>query len=165
MKRYMPLMAVLVLVALGVTSFMLTRLGHAQTQIQQELAAQAELKDFWARQTLPGVKPGVVYDEIINTGDIDLTFKAVTSGVANRIEIHDHINDNGIMRMRKVDELVIKAHESLVLKPGGKHIMLYERTSELLPGENHDFTLFFDHDVTITTTAPVFAVGKKPVFE
>lgn len=156
MKKMAPIYIVLFAIILGATLAQVTFANDASPVM---------LKNFWARQTIPGVKPGVVYGEIINKSDEILVFKEVTGDVAERIEIHDHIHDNGVMRMRKVDYLEIPAGETLMLKPGGKHIMLYERNRDMHPGESYDFTLSFEGDISQNVTAQVVQIGKKPVFE
>lgn len=156
MKRMASVYIVLFALTLAIVPFL---------KVEAQESSALILKNFWARQTIPGVKPGVVYGEIVNNGDQPLVFKAVTGDVAARIEIHDHIHDNGVMRMRKVDYLEIPAGETLMLKPGGKHIMLYERNRDMHPGESYDFTLSFEGDISQNVTAQVVQIGKKPVFE
>ena len=40
-------------------------------------------------------------------------------------DLHQHTHINGMMKMRKVDQLSIAAGESVELVPGGYHLMLF----------------------------------------
>ena len=57
----------------------------------------------WAKPTVPGSMMGAVYFEIRNNGEADTLLSASNPALANQIELHNHINDNGVMRMRQVD--------------------------------------------------------------
>lgn len=67
---------------------------------------------------------------------------SVQSDVADNIELHDHINDNGIMRMRPVSSILIEKGKT-VMKPGGKHIMLFGLKKALTKGEKVTLNLTF----------------------
>ena len=42
-----------------------------------------------------------------------------SSSVASVVELHEHIHDNGIMRMREVEGgLPLRANQSMIMKPG-----------------------------------------------
>ena len=49
---------------------------------------------------------------------------AAKSPVAGAAELHNHIMEKGIARMRRVDAIAVPAGKSVVLKPGGYHLML-----------------------------------------
>lgn len=74
-------------------------------------------------------------------GDSD-ELLGVQSDVADTIELHDHIDDNGIMKMRPVSSIVIEKDKT-VMKPGGKHIMLFGLKKELKKGEKVSMNLTF----------------------
>jgi periplasmic copper chaperone A len=81
---------------------------------------------------------------------------AAESPAAGTVEIHETIDDNGVMRMRPVpDGFEIPAGGKLELKPGGKHIMLIGLVAPLEPGKDIELTLNFEKAGAITVTVPV----------
>lgn len=51
------------------------------------------------------------------------------------VELHETYEASGKMGMRKIEKILIPAHQSFQLKPGGNHIMLFDPTKELKIGE------------------------------
>lgn len=66
--------------------------------------------------------------------------KAVTADIARSIELHDHINDNGIMRMRPIEYVEIKDGQA-GMAPGGKHIMIMGLKKDLKIGDKVEMTV------------------------
>ena len=50
---------------------------------------------------------------------------------------------DGVMKMRMLDKLALKANQPEKLEPGGFHLMLFDLKKPLKVGENVDFTLHF----------------------
>ncbi len=57
------------------------------------------------------------------------------------VELHETYETAGKMGMRKIEKVLIPAHQSFELKPGGNHIMLFDPTDELKAGEIVDVNL------------------------
>lgn len=101
----------------------------------------------WARPTVTDMTPGAAYFVVTNRGQADDRLIEVRPhpDFAGRAEIHTHINDGGIMRMREVEGgLVVPAGQEVVLQPGGLHIMLYGLAAPLQEGDLHAMTLVFE---------------------
>jgi copper(I)-binding protein len=116
----------------------------------------------WTRPTATDRTPGAAYFIVTNRGGADDRLIEVRPhpDFAGRAEIHTHINDHGIMRMREVDGgLVIPAGEEVALQPGGLHIMLYELTGPLAEGDLHAMTLVFERSGEIEVA---FYVQQPP---
>lgn len=81
--------------------------------------------------------------------------------LAGRIELHDHIMEGNVAKMREVDAIAVPAKGSSELKPGGKHVMLFDVRNELLtPGAQVVATLEFDsgtQDVVLPISVPPLA--------
>ena len=78
------------------------------------------------------------------------------SPVAQLVELHTHIDDNGVMRMRPVEGgLEIPAGGEHMLMRGGDHVMLMGLTQTLEDGAIIPLTLIFENagpialDVTV----------------
>ena len=67
----------------------------------------------------------------------------VESDIAKTLELHDHINDNGIMKMRPINFVEI-IDGSSGMKPGGKHIMIMGLHKDLKAGDKAILTLVFE---------------------
>ena len=59
-----------------------------------------------------------------NSGETQV-LTSLRSDSADRVELHEHAHVNGMMKMRKVDQLSIANGESVELAPGGYHLMLF----------------------------------------
>lgn len=90
--------------------------------------AGSELKmlDGWVRAPIPGRANTAAYIKLSNPSDSDWTLVSVSSDQAARVELHQHSEDGGMMRMRKVDSVTIAAGTTMELMPGGYHLMLFD---------------------------------------
>ena len=113
----------------------------------------------WLRATPAGATIGAAYLEIKTNDQTTDRLVSATSPAAGRVEIHTHTMDDGVMRMRKLDGIDLKAGESHVLKPSGDHIMLFDLKQPLVEGDTTSLTLTFEKAGPITVDASVEAVG------
>jgi len=114
-----------------------------------------KVEKSWARQSLKGVSNGVIFMEIINQGHGDDVLVKAESPVSRVVELHTHIHENGIMRMRPVQDITVKAQDKVVLKPGGLHVMLIGLKKPLQAGESVPLTLHFKESGMQTIDVPV----------
>ena len=66
------------------------------------------------------------YMRIQNLTNDKINLISISSPVSQTIEIHNHIHDGGVMRMRKLKNLEIMSGDTVELLPGGLHFMLFE---------------------------------------
>ena len=114
----------------------------------------------WARATPGSAKVGVAYLEISAPEGTADTLVAAKSPVAGVAELHTHAHENGVMKMRRVDEVAIAAGKTVVFKPGGYHIMLMDLKRPLKEGETIDVTLVFQKAGEVALKVPVLKVGS-----
>ncbi|NBQ84720.1 MAG: copper chaperone PCu(A)C [Methylophilaceae bacterium] len=100
-----------------------------------------QISDNWVRTTEDGQDVGAAYMTL--TSNTDTTLTSVESSVSDSIEIHSMTMDNGVMKMRMLDELALKAGKPTELAPGGYHLMLFDLKKALKAGEEVSFTLHF----------------------
>jgi periplasmic copper chaperone A len=119
------------------------------------------VEDPYARATPAGAMSGVVYMTLDNkTNAADRLIRA-SSNVAAQVQIHEMSMVNGVMQMRQlVDGLPVPAGESVVLKPGGYHVMLIGLKKQLAAGETLPLTLTFEKAGNISVTVPIKAMGS-----
>ena len=71
--------------------------------------------------------------------------------------LHEGSVENGIARMRMVDQIELAPGERVELKPGGGHVMLTGVAKPLNPGDR--FTLRLSFEKSGEKTVPVTVVG------
>ena len=119
------------------------------------------IEDPFAGATLPNQPVAGGFMVISNTGNADDTLIAARSAAAARMEIHEMAMDGDVMRMRELSGgLAIPAGETVMLKPGGYHIMFMELSGPLLEGSETEVTLTFENAGEVTLALPVVARGK-----
>jgi copper(I)-binding protein len=120
--------------------------------------AQLQIEKPWARATVPGAKVGGGYMTIRNAGAADKLVSA-SSPVAARVEMHVHINDNGVMKMREVPGYDVPAKGSFELKPGGAHLMFMDLKRPLKEGEKLPVKLKFEKAGEVNAEFQVGGLG------
>lgn len=103
--------------------------------------AEVSITQAWVRANAPGQTVGAAYMTLKSAQDSTLV--SVETAVAGSVEIHSMTMDNGVMKMRMLDELVLEAGKSEKLAPGGFHLMLFDLKKPLNAGENITFKLSF----------------------
>ena len=116
-----------------------------------------EISNARINPPLPGQTTGVAFMRLDNYGDDDRLL-AITSPVSGRIELHTHLNEDGVMKMRRVDGIALPHDEAVELKPGGFHVMLFETSAAL--GDEVVLTLDFETADDLTVVAPVVLRGE-----
>lgn len=106
------------------------------------LAADVEINAAFARATAPGQPNSAVFMQLRNRGDASALI-AADSPAAKVVELHTHIQDQGVMRMRRIERIELPAHEDVSLAPGGLHIMLIGLEQPLQAGSQIELTLEF----------------------
>jgi len=110
----------------------------------------------WARPTPGGAKNGAAYFVIRNDGQKPDVLIAAGANVSERIELHEHINDNGVMKMREVaGGIRVGAGETVKLEPGGYHVMFLGLKQPLKEGEQFPLSLTFKEAGTVEVMVKV----------
>lgn len=120
-------------------------------------SAHVVIENAVARVTSPLAQTAAVYLTIRNhSSEPDRLFR-VDGDVADRVEIHTHIQDDaGVMRMTELEDgITIPSGETHALMPGADHIMLLGLTEPLEQGDTFELLMFFDVWVPVTVTVTV----------
>lgn len=122
-------------------------------------AAEVAVTDAWSR---PAVGTGVVYATITNRTDHPVRLIGAASPLAAKVEVHESMamtmggpGSGSAMTMKPIASLAIPAHGSVVLKPGGYHLMLMGLRQDLAPGQHVHVTLRFASASAVRVTAEV----------
>ncbi|MEQ8351834.1 MAG: copper chaperone PCu(A)C [Leptospiraceae bacterium] len=86
---------------------------------------------------------GAVYLTLQNNTDQDLLLQGARTPAAKKTEIHQTSVSEGIMKMEKINQISVDPGQSLVMKPGGLHIMLLDLKEVPEPGSEIELTLMF----------------------
>lgn len=113
----------------------------------------------WARATAPGAPAGAAYLTVTNTGKQPDRLVAASTPAAKTTELHTHIHDNGVMRMRPVEAIEVPAGGTVALKPGGLHVMMMGLNAPLAQGSTVEVTLTFEKAGKVTVPVAVQAAG------
>lgn len=107
----------------------------------------------------PGKDTAAAYFELKNEGG-DNRLVSVSSPISDAVEIHNHIEENGVMKMRRVEGVDLEAGETVAFKPGSYHIMMFKAD---LPDTQEDasLTLTYSDGTSSTLIAPVEGRGEK----
>jgi copper(I)-binding protein len=122
-------------------------------------AASIKVSEPYAREVPLGHPNSAAFMVLKNTSNQDRALVNAYSDVSNAVELHTHIKEGGMMRMRRVDKIDIKAGSETVLKPGGLHIMFIGLKQQLKVGDKVELKLEFDDKNTITLQVPVKMVA------
>lgn len=107
-------------------------------------AGSIEIGHPWSRATPPGAKTGAGYFVLTNTGSVDDKLVSASSPAAEKVEVHEMSIKDGIMNMRRVDELTIPAGGKASLSPGGYHLMLMGLKAPFKEGQMIPVMLTFE---------------------
>jgi hypothetical protein len=118
---------------------------------------QVAIDKPWARATAPGAKVAAGYMVLQNKGAAADRLIAASSPAAARVELHVHIHEGGVMKMREVPGYDIPAGGSFELKPGGAHLMFMDIKRPFKEGEKLQVRLKFEKAGEI---AAEFHVGR-----
>lgn len=101
------------------------------------------ITDAWVREPAPGQKIGAAYMTLSSPKDSKLVYVEAKE-IAGSVEMHSMSMDNGVMKMRMLDELTLEANTSKKLAPGGFHLMMFDLKKPLKAGEDVAFRLCFE---------------------
>jgi len=111
--------------------------------------------DPYVRSVPPGQTVSAAFLQLENKSSEVRTVINATSPVSKVVELHSHVHEDGMMKMRRVDSIAIPANGTTVLKPGGLHIMLIGLHKPLKLEQKVSLTLEFKDGSSQTVEAPV----------
>ena len=136
---------------------MLKKWMAAAVLVSISVGAQAQVvaEQAWSRMTAASVPNGVVFMQLHNTGKQADALVSASTPVAAKAELHNHIHDNGVMRMRQVDKIDVAADGHVALQPGGLHVMLMGLKQPLKLKQTFALTLKYQSGRTQVVTVTV----------
>ena len=116
----------------------------------------------WARPSIGKRGNSAAYMVIKNAGPMDRLISA-SSPQAGKVELHNHIRDGDIMRMRQVEGGVpVPAHGSVSLQPGSYHVMFIGLKTGFKEGDMVMVNLRFEKAGEVLLHMPIKKDGTMP---
>lgn len=104
---------------------------------------------------------GAGFMTLKNNGAAGDRLISATSPAARVVELHTHIREGDVMRMRPVADIPIPPGQTVHLRPGGLHIMLIGLTEPLRQGTTVPLTLRFERAGEVQVTLGVESAGAR----
>lgn len=101
--------------------------------------------DGYVRAMPPGHPVTAGFFRVHNGGD-SVRISGASSEQAQRVEIHEHRHEQGMMRMRQVQSIALAADDVLVFKPGAYHLMIFGLDKSLAIGDSVTVSLHIDDE-------------------
>ncbi|WP_240046986.1 copper chaperone PCu(A)C [Paracraurococcus ruber] len=114
----------------------------------------------WTRAAGQG-GTGAGFLAISNRGAVADRLVGVATPAARVAELHTHIRDGEVMRMRPVPAIDLPAGQTVTLQPGGLHLMLIGLAQPLVQGQSVPVTLRFERAGEVTVQLQVQAAGAR----
>jgi copper(I)-binding protein len=107
-------------------------------------ADQISVHNPYIRLAPPNAPATAAFMVIHNGGSQDVKLVKADNPLSKATELHTHLNEGGVMKMRPVADVPIKAGGEATLQPGGLHIMLIDLKAPMKEGDTVPITLTFD---------------------
>ncbi|MDG1164870.1 MAG: copper chaperone PCu(A)C [Porticoccaceae bacterium] len=138
----------------------------AQASLVAPLAQSSSLQasDSYIRTMPPGLTTTAGFLSITNSGSTPCLLLSAESQLSDRLEFHEHLHSDGMMRMRPVTGGInVPAGETVVFKPGGLHIMLFNIQQPLIAGESTRLQFNTDQCGILDISAEIRSLVAKPM--
>ena len=113
------------------------------TEYVQQLAG-LQVEQPWSRALPPTAHTGATFVNIHNSSTKADRLISAYSPMAEKTELHNHIHQDGLMKMVEVEAIEVPANGTLELKPGSYHVMLIGLKQPLKEGEHFPIRLDFE---------------------
>jgi len=140
----MFLRTIVTTLALGLTALSSAAADTHNTSADTVKAGDLTITAPWIRASVPGQTNGAGYMTIEHHGKQDDRLLAVQSEVAERIELHTVVTENGMARMRQVEGIALAAGKKTALAPGGYHVMFMKLKAPFQAGQTVAAMLQFE---------------------
>lgn len=140
--------------------------AFAGASVLAPAAAELPLRvdEPWVRATVPTQRATGAFMRL--TANADLRLVSASSPAAEKVELHRMVMVGQVMKMREIDSLSLPAAKTVMLAPGGFHIMLLGLKEQVRVGETIPLTLHLEDGngtrSALTVHAPVRPLGATP---
>jgi copper(I)-binding protein len=130
-------------------------------EAQDYTKGQLTVAQPWSMALPPNAPTVAAYFVITNNGPDADRLEAVDSPIAGAAQLHEHINQNGLMKMQHVETVNIPAGGAVTFAPMAYHVMLLDLKdrTRLIDGQTFPLNLHFQKAGDLTVDVVVL---KQP---
>lgn len=114
---------------------------------------------FARASAVSSANAGTAYLTLMNHGAEPDRLLSISTDAADKSQLHETIEENGIAKMRAVESLDLPAGATVELKPGGLHVMMTGLRAPLAEGGSLMLRLTFEKAGEVEVEVPVGAVA------
>ncbi|MBB4615573.1 copper chaperone PCu(A)C [Novosphingobium taihuense] len=107
---------------------------------------------------VPGT-PGAAYFTVSQGTGAPRRIVSVYVEGAERAEMHETKDVNGVSKMEQVKDVPIESGKSVQFKPGGLHVMLFDVGDTLKAGSTTELTITLDNGDKVSVPARIETIG------
>lgn len=132
-----------------------------QSQSPASPTADLVVLEPYVRATPPKVRVTAAFMTLWNRGSVPIKLQSARSPVAESVELHTHLHEDGMAAMKRVDSFSVSPGQKRRLSPGGDHIMLIGLNKTLAGGERVELSLTLDKGEPVTIFSTVRAIAAQ----
>ncbi|PHX43538.1 hypothetical protein AO263_19255 [Pseudomonas sp. NZIPFR-PS5] len=136
-------------------------LPAAFVEAQDYTKGQLVVAQPWSMALPPNAPTVAAYFVITNGGADNDKLKAVDSPIAGAAQLHEHVSQDGLMKMQHVETVDIPGGGTVTFAPMAYHVMLLDLKdrARLIDGQSFPLTLHFEKAGDLTVDVMVL---KQP---
>lgn len=115
------------------------------------------VSEAWIREAPPGATMLAGYAKLANDGDAPISVLTVQSDAFRSASLHETVVTEGVSKMRELHRLDLAPGASVVLEPGGKHLMLMYPRGEVHAGDKVEVRFLLGDGARVETSFEVTA--------
>lgn len=133
---------------------------QAATETGPVTVGDLQIDGAFARATLPRAPVAGGFLTVTNAGSADDKLVSAQSPASGKVTLHSMVMEGNVMKMREVDDgIAIPAGQTVVLKPGGYHLMFEDLKGPLVEGTAVAVTLTFAKAGSVEIQVPVLGIA------
>ena len=148
--------------AICISAYLVAALNLSQGTAADYSTGQLVIAHPWAPPTLGKQRIGVVYFTLRNQGPDTDRLLAIDLPDGGQAQMHDSQMQDGVMRMRPADAVLIPPGGEFALQPGGMHVMLTDLPGPLIKGGRIKLILRFEKAGPVEAEAAIEPRAAAP---
>lgn len=129
--------------------------ARAEEASAPKLVTGIKISGAYINIPVPGTQSTAAFFTLANASDKSVALTAVHTDLAQRVELHSHVHEDGLMKMRKLEQVIIPAKSSITFASGSYHVMLFDLQRSIQTGDQVSLTLVFKDGSQLATQAKV----------
>lgn len=127
----------------------------AEQENSTKITEAITVSDAYVYLPMPGKTTTAAFFTIHNNTAKAVTLIGISADLAERVELHSHTHEDGMMKMRREENVLVPANSELVFESGAWHVMLFGVASSLQSGTQLPLVLNFSDGSHLSVTAHV----------